>query len=392
MKAAPPARARALRDAHWLTADRLNAATQVWIFVMAGILSSIPWTKPTMQIGRDFAAFWVAARLAWDGQAASSYGDAEPAMLVGMFGGGGYPPFFYPPVALLLWLPFAALPFAAAMAIWLCLTGAAFAAAIRSVAGSRMVVTALACPAAIVCGLYGQNGLLSAALLGAAAATLERSPVVAGMLIGCFAYKPQLAVLAPVTLALAGRWRAFAGAAVTAVVLIAFSMLAFGVGSWTAFIAALPRAEAWNANGVPGFGKFVSPYAAMRLLGASAAWAWEVQGVCAAAVLALLVLVVRRRPGGSAEIVMMVATLAFWVPFLGEYDLPIFAIPAAWLVSEAVRTGWLPYERLTVMGLYLAPAVVTLASGYGVPLGPPALAVLTVSVARRMPRRELGRR
>ena len=112
----------------------------------------------------------------------------------------------------------------------------------------------------------GQNSLLSAALFGAAAVTLDRSPTLAGILIGCVAYKPQLAVLAPLALATAGRWRAFVTAAGTVVVLVGASIVAFDTKTWIAFFKALTAARDWNANGLPGFDKFASPYAAMRLL------------------------------------------------------------------------------------------------------------------------------
>ena len=51
---------------------------------------------------------------------------------------------------------------------------------------------------------HGQNGFLTAALLGGALHWLDRRPWLAGVLIGCLAYKPQFGVLIPVAL-LAGR-------------------------------------------------------------------------------------------------------------------------------------------------------------------------------------------
>ena len=49
---------------------------------------------------------------------------------------------------------------------------------------------ALAFPAVLVNIGHGQNGLLTAPLIGGALAVLDRRPIVAGILIGLLAYKP----------------------------------------------------------------------------------------------------------------------------------------------------------------------------------------------------------
>jgi len=235
-----------------------------------------------------------------------------------------------------------------------------------------------------ICALYGQNGLFSAALFGGAALTLERFPVLAGVLVGCLAYKPQLGVLAPLAFAAAGRWRAFLAAAATVAGLAAASTMAFGFDSWLAFIAALPEANAWNGGGAVGFARFVSPYAAARLLGASAGVAWLLQAAAAAGAVAALLAVVRRRPGAAAEMAVLVVATGFCVPFLGDYDLVIFVVAGAWLASEAGRLGWLPYERMALAVLFMAPlAIKPVALGHGIPLAPAALAVLGALVLRR---------
>ena len=184
--------------------------------------------------------------------------------------------------------------------------------------------------------------------------------------------------------AMAGALSFFVASAIMTAGLAAISTVAFGVETWAAFIAALPEAVAWNADGVPGFDKFVSPYAAIRLLGGSEAGARAIQAATTAAAIAALVVVARRRPGGSAEVAMLVVATGFCVPFLGGYDMVIFAVPGAWLASEARRTGWLPYERATLAMLYLAPIAILSTAGHGIPLGPPALATLAALVMRRV--------
>lgn len=367
-----------------LTADRVRAAANVWCVAVAISLACLFWFRPDMQAGRDFGVLWIAGRLAWEGQIAGLYGTMEQDMVAVMFGAVSAGTFYYPPVALLLFLPFGFLPFPLAVIAWIGTTGAGFAAAIRGIAGRGTILVSLAWPAVLICALYGQNGLLLGALLGAAALTLDRFPVLAGVALGCLIYKPHLAVLAPLVLALTGNWRAFLAAGTTVVLLITASILAFGIHSWEAFAADLPAAQALYANGVPGFAKFASPYTALRLLGAPATIAWIGQAICAAIAVAFLIWAARRAPDGKAAIAAMVAATGLCVPFLGEYDLPVLAIPGAWMVSQARRSGWLPYEQAILIVLYLAPFGFTVASERGIPLAPLAVGTLLFCIARRL--------
>src|SRR2546423_7711120 len=134
----------ALRDAHWLTADRGIAFTRVLLVMLIGFVAIIPWAAPTMKVGQDFAAFWTSARFALDGRAGDAYGEPERAALAALFGPGQYPAFFYPPPALFLWLPFAGVPFATALAVWIAATGAAYATAIRSIVRRASIIPAIA--------------------------------------------------------------------------------------------------------------------------------------------------------------------------------------------------------------------------------------------------------
>src|SRR6202043_3793016 len=103
----------------------------------------------------------------------------------------------------------------------------------------------LASPFAAWNFLIGQNGFLTASLLGASLLLLERRPVLAGVFIGCLTYKPQFGILLPLALAAANQWRAFVSTAVTALILTGASIAAFGTGPWIAF----PEQLAAHAGG-----------------------------------------------------------------------------------------------------------------------------------------------
>ena len=64
--------------------------------------------------------------------------------------------------------------------------------------------------------LFGQNSVLTAGLAALALHLLGKRPVVAGVVIGLLAIKPQLAVVFPFVLIAARAWRTFAAAALSA--------------------------------------------------------------------------------------------------------------------------------------------------------------------------------
>jgi hypothetical protein len=122
-----------------------------------------------------------------------------------------------PPLAWLL-VPFTALPFKVAYQLWLCIELAALAACWLLVApGSGLTrVIQLAIALALVPVAY-EVQLIQPALLVAAACAVSyrllksRRPLAAGAVLAVLVLKPQVALLLPLALLLAGHRRAFAG-------------------------------------------------------------------------------------------------------------------------------------------------------------------------------------
>ena len=74
-----------------------------------------------------------------------------------------------------------------------------------------ILLLALAFPAVLVNLGHGQNGFLTAALLGGALVVLDRRPIVAGILFGLLVYKPQFGLMIPLALVAGGHWRTVCG-------------------------------------------------------------------------------------------------------------------------------------------------------------------------------------
>src|SRR5262245_19976301 len=162
---------------------------------------------------------------------------------------------FYPPFFLFITGALALLPYGAALVSWQLVTLAFYLVSIHAIVSPSLrrreegpegapalgatsptlFLAALAFPAVLVNLGHGQNGFLTAALLGGALAVLNQRPLAAGLLFGLLAYKPQFGLMIPLALAAGGYWRSFAAAAATVALLAVAATAAFGFDAWRAF-------------------------------------------------------------------------------------------------------------------------------------------------------------
>jgi hypothetical protein len=386
-----------LRDAAWLRPDRARAISQILLVAAAVCLALLLYAQLSRpggggdapDVARDFASFWTAGRMALGGHAAEVYlPAAHLAAQQALYGAGiaGYAAFFYPPVFLPLCAALALLPFGVAAILWVVASLLAYAVALRRLLPlPGGVVAALAYPAVFINAGFAQNGFVSAALFGFAAVWLERRPVCAGICLGALAYKPQLGVLVPVALAAAGRFRAFAAAGAMVLLLVAVSAAVFGIDTWQSFLADASEARRWMQDGNVGFAKMTSAFAAVRLFGGSIVAAYAVQFVVALGAIITLVAIARRRPGGAAEISATAAATLLATPFSLHYDFVVLAVPLAWLLTQASRTAWRPWEKTVLAAVWLWPIVALLAAiAADIPLAPLAPAALLLLMLRRV--------
>lgn len=384
-----------LIEARWVTKERLTAYPRIFLAVFtAAALAWIalgegpidPGGKP---FGTDFLSFWASSSLALDGSPAAAYDfDEHAAAEAAAIGRDGLPYYswHYPPIYLLLILPLALLPYLWSLAAWLAATFAAYFMVARRIAGERETMWLLvAFPAVFVNLGHGQNGFLTAALLGGALLMLDRRPWLAGILIGLLTFKPQLGVLLPLVLMASGRWRTFAAASLTALALVGASIGAFGMETWLAFLDNVPMASAVMEDGIVGWHKMLSAFAAVRLVGGGVGAAYAIHGLVAAAAVAA-VLWIWRRPAdlpvkGSA---LVCATLLV-TPFALDYDLMLLALPIGWLVTEGRRHGFMPWEGAVLAMAWLLPLISrTITEATMVPLSPIMIGALLGLIVRRV--------
>lgn len=248
---------------------------------------------------------------------------------------------------------------------------------------AAILIGALAFPAVIVNLGHGQNGFLTAALLGGGFFLLDRRPLIAGALFALLAYKPQFALTLPLALAIGGHWRAIVGAAATLLAMTAASIAAFNLSSWRAFVASLDFTRTIVEEGATGFEKIQSVFAAVRLMGGGVPAAYICQGVATASALAALVAMLRSRADPRVKAAGTIVAMFLSTPYALDYDMMALAPAMALLLAHGLERGFRPYEKSALALAYAAPLVARpVALALPLPVGAAAVILIFASTAR----------
>lgn len=300
-------------------------------------------------IPTDFINVWAAGRLVLDGLPALAYDwDVQKQVEVATLGQDfvGYFAWHYPPPFLFVATVLAMLPYPVAFISWVSFSVLPYLAVMRAIVGRNFgVVLALAAPMAFINTLVGQNGFLTAALIGGTLYLIPIRPVLAGVCLGLLTYKPQYGLLFPIVLIAAAHWRVFVSAGVTAVVVASASWLAFGTESWLAFFHWMPKfSQAFLTEGKATWWKLQSIFSLVRYFGGTEQLAWAFQWVLTAAVAVVLAVMWRSRLPYTWKAAALAAGTLLTTPYLFMYDMMVLAIPVAFLVRVGLKTGFRRHE------------------------------------------------
>jgi hypothetical protein len=339
--------------------------------------------RPGRLLWPDFLSFYTAGSFVLDGRIESLYDvEAQRAFqreLVAPQALAGVNLYLNPPFAALFYAPFAALPFVPALLLWWALGLGALAFALdllrRELAPQapppllRLLGAAFLFLPTLFWIMYAQSSAFSLALLTTAFVCLRRGrDLPAGLVLGCLAYKPQLALALGCVLLVKGRGWALLGGAVSVCVWVALG-IAMSPESTLAYLELSPELanlmrregyQAWGLSSFYGFG-------VLLLDGSWPAATVPVASALSAAALLALALGWRRvtwLPGSEGWDFMMAGTLAWGLlvsPHLYHYDLLLLLLPL--LVVASRLRGWpdTPERRV----LLAWTAVVCVASGLG---------------------------
>jgi hypothetical protein len=370
-----------LRSGEWLTPARARGYSLIllgictlaiagWIAVSDGLID-----RNGKPLGTDFSNVYAAGSLTWQGRPAEAYQPAlqhaeEKAVFGGRevpFYGWHYPPFFFA-IAVLV----AAVPYAWGLAIWLATSLAAYLAAMRAILPRpETLLIAAAFPAVFINIGHGQNGFLTAALLGGALHWLDRRPWLAGVLIGLLAYKPQFGVLIPVALLAGGRWSTIGAAVATIAALLAVSFVTLGDGVWHAFADSMTFTQTvvLEQGGI-GWEKIQSVFSAMRMWGAGVHLAYAVQIALALMLAASLAWLWQSNAAFELKASALATASLLATPYVLDYDLVALAIGIVFFVRHGLSRGFRTFEISLLAAAWIAPLLSRgVAGATGIPLG-----------------------
>jgi len=332
----------------------------------------------------EFLAVWSAGQMATAGNAVDAY-DAillhQLQIVDTQRSFGGYFMWLFPPPFLLVAALLAELPFVAAYVGWAVVTLIAYAFCTAKLFRDRAVAIVYgASPAAFVTFIVAQNGLLTAALFGGVLLTLNKRPLLSGLLLAALIVKPQFGLLLPVALMAAGHWRTIAAATIaTGIWLLACVALEPSLISAFLHALALARSELLS-EGHQGWNKLQSLYGVLRISGVGDDWASAVTAIFAMALTAVVIVSWRSRLSFSLKATILIICSLAISPYSYVFDFPLLSIALGFLWRESAFDA---FERRTILISYLlvAGAIVSAA-----PLGFPALGAIAFIVWRRAAR------
>jgi hypothetical protein len=318
---------------------RLWAVAGLWTGILLtafNLYAAFVTYIPQYRIRNDFRLIYGAALNAWQHGYGRLYDLAAQKVAVEGLGPGTYwSPYLNPPPLVWLATPFLALPFDVAIVLWTVLVvGAAyFAWRVAAPGGARLTRAA---HLALFLGLFptafglmvGQPVALVAAVVAGSWWLADKDkPLAAGFVLSLAAIKPQLVLLVPVCLLVAGHGRIFVAWLGASVVMLAIALVLLGGDGVQRYRDVLAMASQWEPT---------RRYAIAGPLGLGP----QVYVVEALVVAVTVVAAWRQRGSGPARPIAtgIVASLLF-TPYVGFQDFAVLVV-AGWLLIRSQVTAF----------------------------------------------------
>ncbi|WP_434722559.1 glycosyltransferase family 87 protein [Mesorhizobium sp. RIZ17] len=383
-----------LRTGDWLTRERVRmiSVTLLTFYVLLMVFlfatSNGRVDRFDRPLGTDYSQVWTAGRFVLEGHPEEPFDNvAHQRRQQDYFSPtSGFFHWGYPPYFLVVAAVFALLPYALSLLLWQASTLLLYLAAVRRIAPIQdCLLVAAAFPAVFVNIGHGHNGFLSAGLMALALLALERRPVVAGILFGLLAYKPQFGLLIPIALLAGGYWRAIVAAGATIVAMTLGTAWAFGWETWRGFFDMMHFSRVViSEQGATGWYKIQTVFSAVRMWGGSIPLAYGVQAVstlgCAAMVAWMWFARVDRRLAAAA--LMTGALLS--TPYALDYDMMLLGPALAFFIAHGLETGFAPWEKTILAVVWATPLLARdLTMTTFIPVGQIAMIVFMAMIFRR---------
>ncbi|HEV2468629.1 MAG TPA: glycosyltransferase family 87 protein [Candidatus Sulfotelmatobacter sp.] len=342
----------------WLTAKRLCAHAAL---LGVALWSIYTWTLATPGLrdrngnlkGTDFLHFYTLGLLADAHRGTGLYSiSAQTALAtqrVPEATGIRYLP-LYPPQVSLFFGPLARLTYSEALAVWWIITAGVYFWCCRLIWQScgnlrkhraTTIVAALAFPAFFNLIAWGQTSALALACFTVLFFALKnRHEFVAGLVLGCLIFKPQLGLAAAVVFLAIGAWKVVLGAILSASAQLSIGVLYYGMEplrQWARILRNVRSVSQWleprpyQTHSLRTFWSMIAPWSSVSVV---------LYGITGVLVLSATIALWRR--GSEVMLPVKYSALLFATvlvaPHLTVYDLvilaPAFLLLADWLIQE----------------------------------------------------------
>jgi len=327
-------------------------AMRFWLYWHQGL----GFTDPFCTTGYcDYDMFWLAGVFARHGQAALLYDHARYASLAAQLlpYKSGWWPFVYPPTILPPAWAISALPLAAGYYLGSLALLLASVMLLRRAGRRGWCIAAglLSFPA--MWNLYlGQFGLICGALLVFGLSRLQARPALGGAALSLLAIKPQYALLVPVAVLAARRWRAVAAGGAGVAALLGLGWALGGTAMFTTYLGPGRAAmhtlltQAPSPNGYQAMG--ISVFWLLRGLHLGTLAAYAGQGLVSAT---CALIVWRLWSNGETPLATTVFCTLLASPYGFTDDLAIYAVLLPTLAQRET-----PWRNAALAWLWVLPA------------------------------------
>lgn len=388
----------------WLNSKRVRAhavvlAVTLWTVYIWNLATPTLRDRNGNLKGTDFLHLYTLGTLAVERRGADLYDmNAQAAVAASRVPdatGIRYLP-LYPPQVSLLFAPLAHLSYGWALASWWIATCLVYGVCCHSVwracpnlreYGATVALLAVAFPAFFHLIAWGQTSALALACFTALFFLLRsRRELVAGLVVGCLIFKPQLGLAAAFIFLATGAWKIVAGAMMSAAAQLLCGILYYGMGplaEWLRTMAGVGHVLPWleprpyQNHCLRTFWAMIVPWPQVSL---------ALYLLSAGVVLGGTIAVWRRagQPWSLRYSALLLATVLV-SPHLTVYDLvvlaPAFLLLADWLIAEPTSPN--PAMEGLLYLVYVLPLLGPLARWTHVQLSVVAMVLLLWMIWRR---------
>jgi len=208
-------------------------------------------------------------------------------------------------------------------------------------------------PALMLALLVGQTSLILVAIFAGIMKTMDKRPLIAGILIALLTVKPQLGFLFPIFLLATGRYKAFFYASLCTAIFFALSVAIMGYDVWHTYLTSAAGDQAAvmiNSHPIV-LGLMPTLYVNLGFAGVPPNVALSLHGLAAILAIIVMIITVRKTTNPKIAYAIFIATSFVVTPYLMVYDTLI--VIWAFILFASVFT----YDGLDKITLYLLLAL-----------------------------------